>query len=296
MPTPQASLQAGDILLHMGKGEISKLIAWAGSSDYSHAALVIDVDTIAEAVSVGARTLPLKDRLAQAEEFRWIDAFRPSKAIAEADLALVRQVAKGYLGVPYPLNELFVLGVVCAVRDKLPQHPWARLVVRLALDHVVNSDPKAQVCSEYVYRCFAEAATRPPRALAPRIVIEPPVDTPFPDIDWLALWKEYEAARQHSQPHAVAASKPTLAGAAQAGFAAVAAAAEVGEDELRDKAAAVRARLAASRAKVLASANGHVAAAPQAPLPDPLPNPKTVLPADLASSPSFAKGARVLVG
>src|SRR5512139_1678081 len=100
--TMNASLAPGSILLHMTKGEISKLIAWADNGQYSHAAIVLDDDKIAEAVAAGVREFPLADRLAQADEFRWIDAYAPAQPLGAADLEAVRTVAKGYVGVPYP--------------------------------------------------------------------------------------------------------------------------------------------------------------------------------------------------
>jgi hypothetical protein len=278
-----ASLAPGSILLHMTKGEISKLIAWADNGQYSHAAIVLDDDKIAEAVAAGVREFPLADRLAQADEFRWIDAYAPAQPLGAADLEAVRTVAKGYVGVPYPLNELMLLGLVCAARDKIPEHEWARWIVREAFDLALAADPKSQVCSEFVFRCFAEAKTSPARRLAPRIVVEPRREVPFPDINWGALWKEYEDARQraHGPPTrprtplrpAVAATRPVEGD-------------RVDLDELRAKAAQVRARRGVGAIAAATAAAG--------PIEDPRPNPKLVTPADLAASPSFSVAARVV--
>lgn len=275
----------GSILLHMTKGEISKLIAWADNGQYSHAAIVIDNDTIAEAVAAGVRLYSLKQRLSEKDEFHWIDARAPAQPLGAGDLAAVAAVAQGYIGTPYPLNELLLLGVLCAARDKIPENEVARLVVRMALDYAIDADPKAMVCSEFVFRCFAEAATVPVHRLAPRIVIAPPKAVPFPDIDWLKLWQEYEDARQRAHggpalPELVRAQDRRSDSAGD----------EV--RELREKAARVRARLAAGRAGSGAADAAAAAATPV--LDDPSPNPKMVTPGDLGGSPSFGPTERVV--
>ena len=49
-----------------------------------------------------------------------------------------------------------------AVRGKWPVHPWARLLVRVALDHALPDSTDGMVCSEVVYRAYAECAAAPP--------------------------------------------------------------------------------------------------------------------------------------
>jgi len=276
-------LAPGSILLHMTKGEISKLIAWADDGIYSHAAIVLDADTIAEAVSEGIRQFPLAQRLADAAEFHWIDAYAPAQALGADDLNAIRAVAQGYLGAPYPLNELLLLGLICAARDKMPGNGWLRLMVREAFDLVLDPDPQAQVCSEFVFRCFAEAKTSPARRLAPHIVVEPRRSVPFPEIDLRALWKEYEAARNkaHGTPKPPGKLPDPTAAATRLGAGVFADA-----DELRAKAAQIRARYGIGPIAAEGVAAGRTE--------DPRPNPKLVTPADLAGSPSFSLAGRVV--
>jgi hypothetical protein len=278
MIIPLSDVQPGDILLHMGRGEISKLIAWAGDSHYSHAAVIYDAAQIAEAAAVGVRLMPLAGRAVDTTDFTLIDVYRPTNDGAKlqpAQLAAIDAVAKSYLGVPYPLNELVMLGVVSAIRDKVPVHPFARLIVRIAMDHYINSDPDHQVCSEYVYRCFAEAKTSP--SLAPPILIKPRVDTPFPDINWIKLLEEYEEAkhRQSADP----ATPLIVNNLLEDKQLSVEAPETVSDEDLTSRHTIIKKRLSIGQNILLATGDR--------PVIDPLPNPRTILPADLAASPGF---------
>src|SRR5690606_2207004 len=52
---PAAELRTGDVLLMMGEGPLSDLIAWASDSIYSHAAIVADAGDLIEASTAGVR-------------------------------------------------------------------------------------------------------------------------------------------------------------------------------------------------------------------------------------------------
>src|SRR5215469_9490855 len=155
-------LEAGDVLLHMGRGELSRLIAWVGDSAYSHAAVVFDDDRLIEAAASGVRYAPRSARAGMTENFHYIDVFRPNRLQRhdrEAMVSLLQGALNPYLGRPYPMTSLFTLGIVCAVRNKIPGSRDLRRVVRMALDLVIENDPDKVVCSELVYRGFDEAAT-----------------------------------------------------------------------------------------------------------------------------------------
>lgn len=288
--TPAGDLRPGDVLLMRGRGQISSLIAWCGDSIYSHAAVMVDGGDFVEGVGGGARRLPLARRLADAGEVIFVDAFRPLandlSALDDADRALVAAKATSLVGTAYPLDQLVTLGVMVAVRGKLPRHPVARIVVREALDHLVHDDPRRMVCSELVYRSFADCAAKPAGRLAPRIVPEPRGTEPFPDIDWKALWEEV-------RPIVHPARRPVLeAGVATAGrtvaCAEPMALAEVSMDdgELHDRLEAARGVLGM---EPLAGSRYEMAMATAAtgiPRPAPAPNPRLVTPLDLASTPS----------
>ena len=75
--------------------------------------------------------------------------------------ALVRERAERMLGAPYPVDQLALFGVVMAVRGKWPKHPLLRKLVRIALDRALPSESPALVCSEVVYRAWAECDVAP---------------------------------------------------------------------------------------------------------------------------------------
>jgi hypothetical protein len=308
-PAPFAAdaLQGGDVLLMMGRSQLSALIAWCGDSIYSHAALVADGGDLIEAAASGVRRYPLSTRLADRDNYAFIDAFRPLTParvpIESGDRAAVLRHAQSLLGVPYPLDMLATLGVVLALRGKWPVHPLARLVVREALDHLVRDNPSHMVCSEAVYRCFAQCDVQPPGRLAPEIVLQPRDTSPFPAIDWMALWEEvWPLIRPHRRVALFAADEAMrearLADAApgllhEAGHAA----GPVADMELAALAMSARAALG-----VAVSPSSNVAM--DGPIPDaldplaplPHPNPKLVSPLDLAATPSHRMLGRVAGG
>jgi hypothetical protein len=314
-PAPAAfasdGLEGGDILLMMGRSQLSMLIAWCGDSIYSHAALVADRGDLIEAAASGVRRYPLAKRLLDRDNYVFIDAFRPLandlELIDGADMAQVLRHAQSLLGVPYPVDMLATLGVILAIRGKWPVHPLARIVVREALDHLVRNNPSHMVCSEAVYRCFAECDVVPRGRLAPEIVLQPRGTEPFPDIDWKALWEEVwplirpqrrgalavvDEALRHA-PHPVTASGLLHEAGSAAG--------SVGDLELARLAGTVRARLGVVEAEPpLQGAMGDKtvspvgALSPLQPVPDP--NPKLVSPLDLATTPCHTVLGRVLQG
>lgn len=304
-PTPRnlaaSELQVGDVLLMLGEGPLSQLIAWCGDSIYSHAALVADGGDLIEASASGVRRYPLAQRLADEVNYHYIDAFRPlahdGSALGEGDRALVLAHAQSLLGIPYPLDMLATLGVVLAVRGKLPGDPAVRMVIREALDHVIRNDPTHMVCSEVVYRSFAECAADPSGRLAPRIVLEPRGTEPFPDIDWKALWDEvWPLLRPERQQALRAAAAPTAArlGTPQSAIAAAVGAAGtagVADEALQSELALARQTLGVSAPSPLLRKGTQGVGEPQ-PIPDP--NPKLVTPLDLAATPSHTVLGRLM--
>lgn len=274
-------VRPGDILLHMGKSEISKVIAWAGNSQYSHVAIVLDPFSVHALLiettpSKGVGKSNLQARLKQTDKYDWIDVYRFVPDLSPAWLNALTTTANKYIDKPYAVNEVVWLGMICAFRNKVPVKGWERLLVRLAFDLAIKSDTTGVTCSEFVYRCFAEAVTKPPYALRPQIVIQPPSNPPFPKVDWVQLWKEYKQAVKPS-PYGLEAYDGTPPPEAEQ---------PVSDQELQAMAAALREKLVMQAASLAA------------PAPDatvgPLTNPKTVEPGDLAASPSFSRQQRVL--
>ena len=270
MTTPTAlqttDLLPGDVLLHMGTGELSRLIAWVGDSAYSHAAMVISRKELLEAAASGVRHAGLDERTRMLANFHYIDVFRPLRPTPQDTAALTALIAAGdaYLKRPYPMTSLLTLGVVCAVRNKTTNDARLREALRMALDLVVRNDASQVVCSELVYRAFDEAATRPPHELRLPLSSTPPSPTPLPHIDFKALIAECLDDYARSR-----------------GNAALAGAAATDTRDLDDLLAEARARLGLDGVQTQGTGSGYA------------PNPKTVLPADLEFSPGLRKVGRL---
>ncbi len=288
-------LETGDVLLMLGQGPLSDLIAWASDGPYSHAAMVADGGDLIEAAASGVRRYPLARRLADQVNYHYIDAFRvqaEGAQLAANDLGDVLAKAVAMLGIPYPVDQLALLGAVMAVRGKWPVHPLARLLVREALDHAVPDDAGRVVCSEMVYRAYSECAAMPSGRLAPEIVVGERGDAPFPDIDWKALfdevWPLLRPRRRQALQSSMARVNALKSGDAT-GVLAAADSVAVSDAELEQARLAVLARFDVEPAAV--GENALLAGA--APV-DRRPNPKLVSPQDLAASPSVVALGRLM--
>jgi len=263
------ALKPGDVLLHMGKGELSKLIAWVGDSEYSHAAMVVEGGQLIEAAAAGVRHAGLPERTRMVANFQFIDVYRPLRPDPgnDKDRAAMLASINTYLGRPYPMTSLFTLGIACAVRNKIPGDPAFREFVRVALDLVINNDSNQVVCSELVYRGFDEAATKPAHALRLKIITRPVQGTPLPRIDLAALLIEslddYKRSRPQTRGH-----NPFEATA------------EHDEGDIDELVLQARAQLGLD-ASMRASKGDYA------------PNPKTILPADLQFSPGLTRLGRL---
>jgi hypothetical protein len=269
-PLQVDELKPGDVLLHMGTGELSKLIAWVGDSAYSHAALVIDNGQLIEAAASGVRHAGLVERTDMRAHFHFVDVYRPERPGANdgKDRTALLDSINAYLGRPYPMTSLLTLGIACTVRNKVPGDPKLRQFVRMALDLVIANDSSHVVCSELIYRGFDEAATQPMHLLRLRIVTRPVQGTPLPRIDLGALLKESLDDYKRSLPKSRKAITSNAAG----------------EDDFDVEALLLQARdrLGLGTATT-SSMRGHA------------PNPKTVLPADLEFSPGLKRIGRLVM-
>lgn len=296
---PVADLRTGDVLLMMGEGPLSDLIAWASDSLYSHAAIVADAGDLIEAAAAGVRRYPLATRVADQVHYQFIDALRmqgPDAAtLSDADGAAVLAKAVSLLGTPYPVDQLALFGAIMAVRGKWPEHPLGRLVVREALDHAVPDQTGSVVCSEVVYRAYAECAATPTGRLAPVIVVGERGTAPFPQIDWKALFDELWPLLRPQGRQRLQATRMQLnaMGSAQvdalhAEFEAVV---DIADEELERLRQAVL-----GQAGLMAGAGTDAlearAGGPGTVVPNP--NPRLVSPQDLAVSPSLAKLGRLM--
>lgn len=275
-PFDPKNLVPGDMLLHCEHGyEISKLIAWAGSSPYSHASVVYDDKTMREASAAGVRSYDLSKRFADKTNYLYVDVYRRTeepKGLAPAEVAAVRKVADGYMGVPYPLDELFFLGVICAARDKIPTDKTVRWVLRIVTDWLVDSKPDYMVCSELVYRCYAEAKVNP--SIKPEIDVPDLSDTPFPDIDLPKLIQEVWDLL-HPKSDSVMPPVPVNETDAES------------EAKLRANYAKVRTLIGADTRSVSQDGGPRI--------PESDPNPRLIMPSDLMNSPDFTVLGRITI-
>jgi len=165
----------------------------------------------------------------------------------------------------------------------LPDSETLRWVLRMAMSHYLKDDPSQMVCSELVYRILQEANISPAGLLRPTIISAFRSHAPLPPIDTKALIKELEAI---FYPAPAPNTKLAMtAGSADAHIPApvtVPIAEGRAAFENNDPAGTDVANLAA---KIRTKHVSLKASAPVLIVPDP--NPKTVFPVDLATSPSL---------
>jgi hypothetical protein len=288
-----SDLLPGDVCMMMSVGELSKLISWVGDSPYSHAFLIYDQQQLVEAALAGIRLYPIAARLADKNEVLMIDVYRPSTATGKPygpnEVAAMQAKAMEYVGRPYARNALVEIALMSALRNVVPDSETMRWVLRIAMSHYLKDDPTQMVCSELVYRILQEAQANPAGQLRPTIISAFRSHAALPPINAKALIKELEGIFYPKPPVAAAqpgaAAAPATAAARPTPIAVpvpVPVAAGKAAYESNEPASAELADLAdAIRAKHLPPQ----ASAPVLIVPDP--NPKTVFPVDLATSPSL---------
>jgi hypothetical protein len=271
-----SDLRPGDVCLMMSVGELSKLISWVGDSPYSHAFLIYDQHQLVEAALSGIRLYPIQQRMADVAEVLMIDVYRPSTVsghpFGPAEISAMQATATSYVGRPYAKNALVEIALMSAIRNVVPDSESMRWVLRVAMSHFQKDDPSQMVCSELVYRVLQESGTVPAGSLRPTIISAFRSHAALPPINFPQLISELKQ---------VFAPAPKLVSAGQAPPPLSTTAAEIAfhnqepvGSELEDMSQAIRAKHMAPQA----SASVLV-------IPDP--NPKTVFPVDLATSPSL---------
>lgn len=190
---PVRELRSGDLLLSLGEGNLSALLAWNGESAYSHASLVLEDGNLIEATTRGVSISPAVDRPTDAK-IVFTDVYRPvapnGDSRSEDEMHTVARYARQFDQLPYAMDSLKQLAIFVSVRNHLPKSPMARWIIRVALDHLDKDDSSSLTCTELIYRSYDESPTLPANALRPVIVVQPRRKIPFPKIDWIALRKE----------------------------------------------------------------------------------------------------------
>lgn len=287
---PVDQLQVGDLLLMLGKSQLSKLIAWFGDSIYSHVSLVSADGLLIEGIRPIVAESPLAARLASDGPVVFVDAYRSLAAdgspLGDDDRAAVLRHARSLIGTTFAQDDLVTIGLLVALRGK-PRHlpVWLRWLIREATDHAIRADSDRMLCSEFAYRAFADADTVPARRLARPIVPGEPSDLPFAEVDYIKLQEE---VREMLKPKHKALGQDAL------GVDAVTGGAPVWDsvDALQLDDAALDASIMALRER-LGLESPHAEAANRVdavlgtvwPEVGP-PNPKLVRPRDLAESPA----------
>ena len=221
--------------------------------------------------------------MGQGAYYDFVDAFRPTRhdgtPTRPADRTAAVVSAQTLLEVPYALDGLLQMAVFAALRDRVPTHAGVRWIIRVLIDHLVEDDPSQMVCSELVYRALDGATTAPEHLLRPKVIVSAMLDAPFPTVDWIELWQEFEQARRSSV--ALAGRVAPVVPAASTASPDALESPTVSDPELLQ----CYARLRDTRA---ARAPGLLSA----PV-DPNPNPKLVMPVDLETSPSLRRLGRL---
>lgn len=218
---PIDQLQVGDLLLMLGKSELSKLIAWFGDSRYSHVSMVSENGMLIEGIRPVASESPLAKRLAAGGPVVYVDAFRSlspdGSPLSAADRAAVLGHARSLLGTTFAQDELVMVGLLVALRGK-PKHlpPWLRWVILRATEHAIRQDPHKMMCSEFAYRSFADCDVSPAGRLARPITHGTPSDLPFPQVDYAKLEQEVREILGLKGPAAEALGHHDAIGAAMA--------------------------------------------------------------------------------
>ncbi|HET7843118.1 MAG TPA: hypothetical protein VFL14_03145 [Xanthomonadales bacterium] len=286
---PLGDIEPGDVLMALGHGEISKLLAWNGESDYSHAMLVVDGGNLVEATTGGCKIVPLTTRQRQSDRWLYVDVWRPvahdGRAFDADDRAAIVANGRTFAGLPYAMDVLTQLAIVVAVRNKTDMPPAVKAIVRVIVDSALKDDPTHLTCTELVYRGLRDAQASPEHRLRPKIVVAPKASKPFPKVDVIALWKETKEmfGKRKAAPQApgLRAAAPALSDAPPAPSSEDDAALDAGTAHLRK-------RLGVKQPVLRAPPAGPGARPPE-PIEIRDPAPRGIIPLDFVASPSFTK-------
>ncbi len=181
-------IRAGDVLLFHGNGFVSWGIRKFDGTDVNHAAIALDATTLGEAGGHGLQRTPIEAAAASNKYMR-------VRRHGDAELGPVVAIASTYLdeGRPYAYQQIVLLALLASTR-KIPLTGIAKRMLRSILDHgaaalngFMDRDGKrSMICSEFVYRAYAEAVGDPVDRYRVRVQVG---DTAFgPPAGTLAGW------------------------------------------------------------------------------------------------------------
>lgn len=167
-----SDVRPADVLLFRGNSWLSWAIRTFDGSDVSHAAIALGDGMLAEAAGDGLRTrdIPVPER----GEYILVHRLTGE----QTELGPVLEKARAYVdnGNEYAYQQLVLLAFLALTR-RVPLRGLARRLMRTALDHAATAvmtllptGATWMICSEFVYRCYDEAAPAPPDPYALAIV------------------------------------------------------------------------------------------------------------------------------
>lgn len=158
-------IHSGDVLLYHGRGFISWGIRKFDGTEVNHAGIALDGDRLGEAAGSGLRIASIPDSVSSNDfvvvrRFGGTDPLQPVVGIAD-----------GYLtaGKPYAYQQIVLLAILASTR-RIPLPGIGRRMLRSVLDHAAaalnafvdkGDGTRSMICSEFVYRCYAEVAGDP---------------------------------------------------------------------------------------------------------------------------------------
>jgi hypothetical protein len=164
-------LRPGDVLLYHGTALHSDLIRLFDGSEYSHAAMY-DGAKVVEAVADGvcARSVRVSFKGAEyVDVYRWIGSDGKSRLGPPdypADPIMARAHEYVGQGERYAYEEILLLALLATTRKIPPASvtPFLAAILRTMLDRAASTittllaaGKQPMICSELVYRCYAEA-------------------------------------------------------------------------------------------------------------------------------------------
>lgn len=159
----QVEIKAGDVLLFHGNGFVSWGIRKFDGTDVNHAAIALDSTALAEAGGRGLERKPVAEAVGS-------NKYMKVRRHADPDLAPVVTKATEFVdkGSPYAYQQIVLLALLASTR-KIPLDGVAKRMLRSILDHaaaalnafVDKGGRRSMICSEYVYRAFAETGIEP---------------------------------------------------------------------------------------------------------------------------------------
>jgi hypothetical protein len=159
-PFLATDLRPIDVLLYHGKSWCSKAIRFFDGTEVSHASLMVGADQVEEALFRGVVEDPL---VKSAQGSTYVLARRLKDTPANDSAAKVLKAAHDCLGSRYAYYEILLLALLCIVRKPKWTRTFSWLLEGIlsqaadVLGEMISLKQKPLICSEFVYRSYAQA-------------------------------------------------------------------------------------------------------------------------------------------